>query len=159
MSTALRFVRTHNLIDLLAEDVLFVPVMCAFNDGQPQHAYNLGEGEPELQLKMISYAIRKGHRLAAGRLVDRFGLPEEGIRMKYIWGAHVRRLFLLACLQEKGAEVSSRGISCFWRQSRPSNSYRTTISISVTGKVPGASMPDHSQPRKEPFGTLEQCSP
>ncbi|CAJ1406001.1 unnamed protein product [Effrenium voratum] len=77
LSTALRFVRTHNLIDLLAEDVLFVPVMCAFNDGQPQHAYNLGEGEPELQLKMISYAIRKGHRLAAGRLVDRFGLPEE----------------------------------------------------------------------------------
>ncbi|CAK9059161.1 unnamed protein product [Durusdinium trenchii] len=73
LSHTLRFVRTHHLADRLEEEVLFLPVIGALNDGQPQHAYNLGEGDHLLQLRMVSFAIRKGFRLVAGRLVDRFG--------------------------------------------------------------------------------------
>ena len=74
LSTCLRFVRTHELADRIADDVLLTPVLWSMHDGQPQHAYNLGEGDLKLQLRLVSYAICKGKRLAAGRLVERFGL-------------------------------------------------------------------------------------
>ncbi|CAE7771154.1 EXD3 [Symbiodinium microadriaticum] len=77
LSTSLRFVRTHELADLIADDVLFIPVLCSLQDGQPQHAYNLGEGDLQLQLRLVSYAICKGKRLAAGRLTERFGLLDH----------------------------------------------------------------------------------
>eukprot|EP00930_Biecheleria_cincta_P074539 TRINITY_DN61756_c0_g1_i1.p1 TRINITY_DN61756_c0_g1~~TRINITY_DN61756_c0_g1_i1.p1 ORF type:complete len:762 (+),score=158.40 TRINITY_DN61756_c0_g1_i1:28-2313(+) len=74
LSTAIRFIRTHELASLLDDEVLLEPVMSTFCSGVPQHAYNLGENDQELQVRIVSYAVRAGKRLAAGRLVERFGI-------------------------------------------------------------------------------------
>ncbi|CAE7197020.1 EXD3, partial [Symbiodinium pilosum] len=79
LSTCLRFVRMHDLADRIADEVLLTPVLYSMHDGQPQHAYNLGEGDVRLQLRLVSFAICKGKRLAAGRLIERFGLLDLGL--------------------------------------------------------------------------------
>eukprot|EP00435_Cladocopium_sp_Y103_P058504 s1151_g20.t1 len=74
LSTTLRFVKAHQLAPFMDEAVLMQPVLGAFNEGTQHHAWNLGENDIFLQLQMVSFALRKGWRLTAGRLVDRFGL-------------------------------------------------------------------------------------
>lgn len=80
LSTTLRFVKAHQLAPFMDEAVLMQPVLGAFNEGTQHHAWNLGENDVFLQLYMISFALRKGWRLAAGRLVDRFGVGRKPVQ-------------------------------------------------------------------------------
>lgn len=80
LSTTLRFVKAHQLAPFMDEAVLMQPVLGAFNEGTQHHAWNLGENDVFLQLYMISFALRKGWRLAAGRLVDRFGVGRKTVQ-------------------------------------------------------------------------------
>ena len=73
LSATIRFVQRHDLAELLNEELLFRPVIAALNEGHPQIAYNLVENHQLLQLRLVAFAIQKGFRLSAGRLIDRFG--------------------------------------------------------------------------------------
>mmetsp|Transcript_2724 Transcript_2724/g.10636 ORF Transcript_2724/g.10636 Transcript_2724/m.10636 type:complete len:1466 (+) Transcript_2724:66-4463(+) len=77
-STAVRFIRTHNLVGALSDDELLKPVLAAYLDGFPQHAYTLCTDSPCIQQRLAGFAIRQNKRRAAGRIAERYGLPVEG---------------------------------------------------------------------------------